>query len=199
MKRNAISFILIVLLVLGTFSGYSANATGDETTTGDTNQTTTTATTTTQQEAETTQAELENKLPKYVFMLIGDGMSAVQVNAAQVYNGNNSEGEVDTADLLFTEFPAVGLATTHDSTSFCPDSASTATAMSTGYKTHSGVIGLAVDKTTEVTNIAELLQEQGKKIGIISNVTINHATPAAYYAHAESRNDYYGIALQMAE
>lgn len=199
MKRNAISFILIVLLVLGTFSGCSANATGDETTTGDTNQTTTTAATTTQQEAETTQTELENKLPKYVFMLIGDGMSAVQVNAAQVYNGNNSEGEVDTADLLFTEFPAVGLATTHDSTSFCPDSASTATAMSTGYKTHSGVIGLAVDKTTEVTNIAELLQEQGKKIGIISNVTINHATPAAYYAHAESRNDYYGIALQMAE
>jgi alkaline phosphatase len=139
------------------------------------------------------------KAPKYIFMLIGDGMSAVQVNAAQVLNGNNTSGEVSTHNLLFSTFPACGMATTHDSTSFCPDSASTATAMSTGYKTHSGVIGLAVDKTTVVTNIAELLKAEGMKIGIISTVTINHATPAAYYAHVQSRNDYYGIAMQMAE
>lgn len=141
----------------------------------------------------------EGKAPKYVFMLIGDGMSAVQVNAAQVLNGNNTSGEISTDNLLFTTFPACGMATTHDSTSFCPDSASTATAMSTGYKTHSGVIGMAVDKTTVVKNITELFKEEGKKVGVISTVTINHATPAAYYAHVPSRNDYYGIALQMAE
>lgn len=139
------------------------------------------------------------KAPKYIFMLIGDGMSAVQVNSTQVYNGNNTEGKIATENLLFADFPAVGMATTHDSTSFCPDSASTSTSMSTGHKTHSGVIGMAVDKTTPVTNIAELLKEQGKKIGIVSSVTINHATPAAYYAHVESRNDYYGIAMQMAD
>jgi alkaline phosphatase len=145
-----------------------------------------------------TQASVSEKAPKYVFMLIGDGMSAVQVNAAQVFNGNNTVGEISTDNLLFSSFPACGMATTHDSTSFCPDSASTATAMSTGYKTHSGVIGMAVDKTTSVANIAELLKAEGMKIGIISTVTINHATPAAYYAHVASRNDYYGIALQMA-
>jgi alkaline phosphatase len=132
-------------------------------------------------------------------MLIGDGMSAVQVNAAQVLNGNNTNGKVSTDNLLFANFPACGMATTHDSTSFCPDSASTATAMSTGCKTHSGVIGMAVDKTTAVKNIAELLKAKGMKIGIVSTVTINHATPAAYYAHVESRNDYYGIAMQMAK
>jgi alkaline phosphatase len=71
--------------------------------------------------------------------------------------------------------------------------------MATGCKTHSGVIGMAVDKTTAVTNIAELLKDEGMKIGIVSTVTINHATPAAYYAHVASRNDYYGIALQMAD
>ena len=37
------------------------------------------------------------------------------------------------------------------------------------------------------------------KIGIVTTVTINHATPAAYYAHIPSRNDYYEIALQMAD
>ena len=139
------------------------------------------------------------KKPKYVFLFIGDGMSHVQINAAQVYMGNNTPGAVDTYGLNFTGFPVAGIATTHDSTSFCPDSASTATSMSTGVKTHSGVIGMEADKTTVAKNISEILKEEGMKIGIISSVTINHATPAAFYAHTPSRNEYYDIALQMAD
>jgi alkaline phosphatase len=156
-----------------------------------------------------TQAALQNEsvpaadaavhTPKYVFVFIGDGMSHVQVNAAQVYNGNNTSGEVATKNLNFTQFPVAGVATTYDSTSFCPDSASTATAISCGVKTHSGVLGLCVDKTTVPQNITEMLKADGKKIGIVSSVTINHATPAAFYAHIASRNDYYEIAVQMAK
>ncbi len=144
-------------------------------------------------------AEPEDETPKYVFLFIGDGMSHVQVNAAQVYGGNNKSGEVDTGKLNFTMFPVAGVATTHDSTSFCPDSASTATALSCGVKTHSGVLGLEADKTTVPESITEMLKAEGKKIGIVSSVTINHATPAAFYAHIASRNDYYDIALQMAD
>lgn len=141
-----------------------------------------------------------NKAPKYIFMFIGDGMSFVQVNAAQVYEGNNTIGEVAPSLVNFSQFPVAGVATTQDSTSFCPDSASTATALSTGVKTHSGVIGLEVDKTTVAPTITELLKEQkGMKIGVVSNVTINHATPAAYYSHIVSRNSYYDIAMQMAD
>lgn len=137
--------------------------------------------------------------PKYIFMFIGDGMSYVQVNAAQVYEGNNNYGEVSPRMLNFTQFPAAGVATTHDSTSFCPDSASTSTSLASGVKTHSGTIGLKVDKTTVAPTITELLKKQkGMKIGIVSNVTINHATPAAYYSHVVSRNNYYDIAMQMA-
>jgi alkaline phosphatase len=126
-------------------------------------------------------------------------MSYAQINAAQVYLGNNTSGEVETASLDFTQFPVSGNVTTYDSTSFCPDSASTATALSCGVKTHSGVIGLAVDKETAPESITELLAAAGMKIGIVSTVTINHATPAAFYAHIASRNDYYDIALQLAE
>lgn len=138
------------------------------------------------------------KTPKYVFVFIGDGMSHVQVNAAQVFRGDNISGEVTPELLNFTQFPVAGIATTHDSTSFCPDSASTATAISCGVKTHSGVIGLNVDKTTKPASITELLKAKGMKIGVVSSVTINHATPAAFYAHIASRNDYYDIALQLA-
>lgn len=138
------------------------------------------------------------KNAKYIFMFIGDGMAHVQVNAAQVYEGNNKSGEVATRNLNFTKFPVAGYATTHDSTSFAPDSASTATAFSTGVKTHSGTIGLKVDKKTVAKTITERLkQEKGMKIGVVSTVTINHATPAAYYAHVVSRNSYYDIAMQL--
>ncbi len=137
--------------------------------------------------------------PKYVFMFIGDGMSSPQTNSAQVYNGRNESGLVELDKLTFTQFPVVGLQYTQDSTSFCPDSASTATSLSSGYKTHSGVIGMGVDKVTPGVTIAEMLHDKGWKIGIVSTVTINHATPAAYYAHIANRNDYYDIGLQMAE
>ena len=138
--------------------------------------------------------------PKYVFMFIGDGMSAPQTNAAQVFEGTNVSGQVAIEPLTFTQFPVVGLQYTQDSTSFCPDSASTATSLSSGYKTHSGVIGMGVDKVTAGESIAEKVKDQlGWKVGIISTVTINHATPAAYYAHIANRNDYYDIGLQMAE
>ena len=126
-------------------------------------------------------------------------MSYAQVNAAQVYLGNNTSGEVETESLNFTQFPVGGSVTTYDSTSFCPDSASTATALSCGVKTHSGVLGLEVDKVTRPESITELLKDAGMRIGIVSTVTINHATPAAFYAHIASRNEYYDIALQLAD
>ena len=132
-------------------------------------------------------------------MFIGDGMSSPQTNAAQVYNGNNVSGAIELEKLTFTQFPVVGLQYTQDSTSFCPDSASTATSLSSGFKTHSGVIGMGVDKVTAGETIAEKVKQQlGWKVGIISSVTLNHATPAAYYAHIASRNDYYEIGEQMA-
>lgn len=150
-------------------------------------------------EAEKTiKAMVEDASPKYVFMFIGDGMSSPQVNSAQVFNGCNESGLIDLKELTFTQFPVVGIQYTQDATSFAPDSASTATSLSSGFKTHSGVIGMGIDKTTKGTTIAEMLRDKGWKIGIVSTVTINHATPAAYYAHVASRNDYYEIGLQMA-
>lgn len=163
------------------------------------------------QTAEAANAAVTEKTPKYVFMFIGDGMAAVQVNSAQIYGGTNKHNQMALDKMNFQGFEAVGYQTTQDATSFAPDSASTATSLSSGFKTWSGTIGLKpvgdksgnkaenVDGTETPKTIAERLKaEKGMKIGIISNVTINHATPAAYYAHVPSRNDYYEIAMQMA-
>jgi alkaline phosphatase len=91
----------------------------------------------------------------------------------------------------------IGVDTTYDSSSMVPDSASTATAISSGYKTLSGVIGYREDKTTKTPYISEALKQKGYAVGIISSVKIVHATPAAFYAHIDNRNKYDDIALQL--
>ncbi len=137
--------------------------------------------------------------PKYVFMFIGDGMGNPQVTATQYYLGatQNPDAAIPTPEQLsFTEFEALGLVTTYDASSFCPDSASTATSMASGQKTLSGVINYDVDLKDSFKLITEYAKEAGKKVGVITSVSLDHATPAAYYAKVPSRSQYYDIAVQ---
>ncbi|MFR5266698.1 alkaline phosphatase [Clostridium sp.] len=136
--------------------------------------------------------------PKYVFLFIGDGMSQSQVNATQVYLGSQNSKEINLKRLGFTKFPIVGNVTTQDLTSYCPDSASTATAIANGYKTYSGVIGLKGDMKSHPENLVEKFKKNDYKVGIVTSVSLNHATPAAFYAHSTSRGNVNEIAMQMA-
>lgn len=144
---------------------------------------------------------VSNGTPKYIFLFIGDGMSYPQIQSASYYLGAKSStgGDVTGGEALsFMNFPTAGSAQTYDSTSFCPDSASTATSISTGHKTYSGVINMDTTKTVAYETVAEKLKSQlGYKIGILTTVNLNHATPAAFYAHQASRNNYYEIAQEL--
>ncbi len=141
--------------------------------------------------------------PKYVFLFIGDGMSYPQFQAASDYLGTLADTNDDdilngNIPLSFMDFPVAGSAVTYDSTSFCPDSASTATSLSTGYKTYSGTINMDETFTKSYETIAEQLKAQKNyKIGVVSSVNLNHATPAAFYAHQQSRGSYYEIGQEL--
>ncbi|TCL75293.1 alkaline phosphatase [Hydrogenispora ethanolica] len=137
--------------------------------------------------------------PKYIFMFIGDGMGIAQRQVAELQL-NNTPGKtaIDQKKRLVMNTLRVNCVnTTYDSTSIVPDSASTATSLSSGYKTLSGVIGLREDKTTVTPYISEALKNKGYAVGIVSSVKIVHATPAAYYCHIDSRNKYDEIAEQL--
>ena len=156
-------------------------------------------------------SETGTDAPKYVFLFIGDGMSYPQVQLTNYFvSACNQSGETVEVDgeekavlksenqLTMMDFDVAGSAQTYDSTSFAPDSASTATSIATGKKTWSGSINVSEDFSEKYETIAEKLKAQKDyKIGIISSVNINHATPAAFYAHQESRNSYYDIGLEM--
>jgi alkaline phosphatase len=76
------------------------------------------------------------------------------------------------------------------------DSASSATAMGTGSKTHDGAIG--VDVTHNVKpNLVEYAEGTGKSTGLVTSVPFSHATPAGFGAHNVSRDNYAAIANQM--
>lgn len=157
----------------------------------------------------------DGKTPKYVFLFIGDGMSYPQIQLTNYFVSANAiaenaekvtvDGEEQTVldsrnNLNMMNFPVAGSAQTYDSTSFAPDSASTATSIATGNKTWSGSINVSEDFSEEYETIAEKLKAQKDyKIGVISSVNLNHATPAAFYAHQASRNDYYDIGLELIE
>ena len=150
----------------------------------------------------TTASATTGKKPKYVFMFIGDGMSYPQFQAASDYLG--AVADQDNDDILdgnkplnFMNFPVAGSAVTYDSTSFCPDSASTATSLSTGHKTYSGTINMDETMTVKYETIAEKLHDKGYDIGVVSSVNLNHATPAAFYCHQPSRSNYYAIGEEM--
>lgn len=160
-------------------------------------------------------AEQKEGIPKYVFLFIGDGMSYPQIQLTNYYantmvnQGNEKSVSVEDEDktvltsenkLNMMNFDVSGSAQTYDSTSFAPDSASTATSIATGNKTWSGSINVSEDFTQKYETIAEKLKAQKDyKVGILSTVNLNHATPAAFYAHQESRNSYYEIGLEMIE
>lgn len=149
--------------------------------------------------------------PRYVFVFIGDGMSYPQVQSAADFLGKDANGIVDKvkassnpADspkpgtLSFLSFPVAGSAQTYDATSFAPDSASTATSIFTGHKTHSSSINVDITKKIPYRTIAEQLRDQKRwKIGVVSSVNLNHATPAATYAHQASRKSNYPIGLEL--
>ncbi|MGN0297804.1 MAG: alkaline phosphatase [Lachnospiraceae bacterium] len=144
-----------------------------------------------------------SQTPKYVFLFIGDGMTYSQFQLASSYLGAMEDEKSDdildgTVALNFMQFENQGNATTYDSTSFCPDSASTATSIASGFKTYSGVINMDESKTISFTTLAEQLRDETNyKIGVVSSVNLNHATPAAFYAHQASRNSYYEIGLEL--
>ena len=149
--------------------------------------------------------------PKYVFVFIGDGMSYPQIQSSAYFIGKDATGIVDEVKnssnpsdspvgglLSFMKFPVAGSAQTYDATSFAPDSASTATSIFTGKKTHSSSINVDISKKVKYRTIAEQLRDQKKwKIGVLSTVNLNHATPAATYAHQASRKSNYPIGLEL--
>ncbi|KAA6320523.1 Alkaline phosphatase, partial [termite gut metagenome] len=125
------------------------------------------------------------------------GMGMNQVNGTEMYLAEKA-GYIGTQSLQFTQFPVTGIATTFSLRNSVTDSAAAGTALATGSKTVNGTLGLD-GEGNRLTSVAERAKKAGRKVGITTSVSVDHATPAAFYAHQSGRNMAYEIALDLIE
>ena len=134
--------------------------------------------------------------PKYIFYFIGDGMGPSHVLGTELYLGEQAGKIGRPQPLCFTSFPYSAFVTTFSASNGVTDSAASGTALATGHKTNNGHIGTAPDGSP-VYSVAYAAKESGFAVGVATTVCINHATPSAFYAHNNSRNNYHDIAQEM--
>ena len=93
-----------------------------------------------------------------------------------------------TKNSMYLKDYLIGTETTHSANNSVTDSAAAGTALSSGYKTNNGYIGIDPQGVPRAT-LLEAAQLAGKRTGIIATYPWAHATPAAFTAHNISRNN----------
>ena len=131
-----------------------------------------------------------NLKAKNIILAIGDGVGPNQITLSRIAIGGLDHR------LFIDQIPYLGTSLTHSYNNAYTDSAAAATAWSTGYKTKNRYLSLDPDKKI-LDTIVEMLHKKGYASGIVATSSVTHATPAALYAHIDSRYEYKNIANQL--
>jgi alkaline phosphatase len=135
---------------------------------------------------------------KNVILIIPDGCSITMWAAIRAVTVG-TEGTLNIDRL-----PMQGHCRTYSANAMITDSAAAATAYACGEKTSNGVLGMSPatirgDSLSghPLKTIVEFAREKGFATGLITTTSIQHATPAAFYAHRANRDWYELIALDL--
>lgn len=119
-----------------------------------------------------------------VILLIGDGMGKNHIEVASFFD-----------KPIFTELEEQGSVSTRSLDFLTTDSAAAASAMATGKKVWNRNISHLNGK--DLTNLGQIVKQNGKKLGVISTKSVTDATPAAFSAHTKLRSKQQDIALEQ--
>jgi len=133
--------------------------------------------------------------PRYVILMIGDGMGLAHVQLGEAFLG--AQTGALRAPLRMSSLPVADLACTHSANSYVTDSAAAGTALACGRKTNNGMLGVDCSNTLRFTSLAEVAQRHGKKVGIVTTDTLVGATPAAFFAHQVDRWTGYPVGADL--
>ncbi len=139
-------------------------------------------------DAEKLAAVPRNGIPKNIILIIGDGMG----QGAVKYTGLYAHGAPQS--LFMEQLPVRGMAYTFSANRDVTDSAASGTALSSGYKTNNGMVGMT-PKKMRIRSFAEEARDSGRRVGVLTTDALTGATPAAQFAHVPSR----GMAFEIAE
>lgn len=134
---------------------------------------------------------------KNVVLFVGDAGGIATLHAASVYRHGEPQG------LFIQRMPHFALMDTSSATEWVADSASAMTAIVTGQKTLNGVLSQSADAVRGerdgewLKTILEEAEERGLSTGIVTNMAVTDATPAACYAHVSARANARDIVTQF--
>ncbi|MEI5638035.1 MULTISPECIES: alkaline phosphatase [unclassified Pseudoalteromonas] len=129
--------------------------------------------------------------PKNIIYMIGDGMGPAYTTAYRYFK---DDANTKVVEPTIFDSMLVGMAHTYpDDDTIVTDSAAGATALSTGTKSYNGAIAVDTHKA-HLETMLEMAKKQGKTTALVATSQINHATPASFAAHNESRRNYNEIA-----
>ena len=130
----------------------------------------------------------EEKEPKNVILLIGDGMGEAEISATRNYEFDSGPGIF--LDTMQNTASAIVVSTRNDNPdkyAFVGDSASGGTALATGELTSVRRIATTAQFGKPIKTIAEEAKEKGYTVGLVTTAVITDATPASFAAHADDR------------
>ncbi len=137
--------------------------------------------------------------PKNIIIFIGDGMGISTITAGRIFDGQSKGLKGEAHSLAFEDFDTLALIKTYNTNAQVPDSAGTATAILSGYKTNIGAVNVRPNESVtkmvvescvlknSPPTLTERAKTAGLSVGIISTARITHATPAAMYGHSVDR------------
>ena len=131
-----------------------------------------------------------NQKPKNIVFVVGDGTGINQIALSRIVKGGPDH------KLAIDQLPINGISLTHPYGNLITDSAAAATAWATGKKTKNKYLSIDQEKNILKT-LPEMLYEKGYISGIVATSSITHATPAAFFAHIDSRYKEKEIANQF--
>ncbi len=142
-------------------------------------------------------ADEKPKLARNVILLLADAAGVPTISAASLFGYQRPQA------LYIQSWSHIGMSDTSTASDWVTDSAAGMTAIMTGRKTQNGVISQGPDAVrgrkdgVPLKTLLEYAEERGLSTGVLSNVTIADATPAACFAHVSDRGMLGEIFLQL--
>ncbi|HXH17012.1 MAG TPA: alkaline phosphatase [Sphingomonas sp.] len=140
-------------------------------------------------------AQAQPAKPRNVIVFLGDAGGLPTLSAAGILAHDNPQS------LFIQSMPHVGLSDTSSLNQWVTDSGAGMTAIMTGRKTNNAMVSVVPagsgGEVAPVKTFLEYAEHHGLSTGIVTNMPIWDATPAACYAHVASRKNKDEIFRQM--
>jgi len=137
----------------------------------------------------------QTRQARNVIVFLGDAGGVPTISAGGILAHDRPQS------LFIQSMPDVGLSDTSSLDRWVTDSAAGMTAIMTGQKTNNAMVSVvpstAEGGVTPVKTLLEYAEQHGLLTGVVTNMPIWDATPAACYAHVASRKNKDEIFRQM--